>query len=821
MPKILLVDVDTGTLNAFAEQFKAQSGDYKMLTAGSCKEVPGLVDKSKINMVLIDLKMPEADDIEFLFKMSKDYPKVSIVVMTAFGTPEIEKKINKFETCSYYEKPIDIPSLTEKIVNDLESVVGGKIHGIALSSFLQMSEMEKTTCKLTVTADEKVGLIYLQKGALISAQVGSLKGNTAAFEILSWDDAAIEIEKIDLKKKKEISMPLMNILMEGLRIKDEKVAAEKQKRQTDSPRAGAGTAKPGKESGDEPGDEKDEPLEMLSLDEEEEGKKDGTEQKGDTDREPSKAPDAATPKKKKKRASGSIREKKNLKRVSQLVILMVIFTAGGIGWFKVIRPLLAAKAYREVLKQVDDQATLEEKEIVLQNYIESHPPGPHTTDADKKIKEIFDLIQKREFDSIIVQVRSLGVDKNYKTQATALYTVFLNQFPDGIYADRIRRKMLEIPAIIDENDYAELKAIDAHDYDKRIVAYQAYLQEHLEGRYREDVEALLSDMCEIYYRYLKKEVKACDRKKDWERCIWLCDKFVASYENNSLSGEVKKLRDAMQAKKTMAELKAEEARAGSDYEAARNIYLDFLKENPGSPAKQKIKVALTALNKKIREKKAWDEIVYYSQRKKINVFDRVETLEDYINKKAPQRYQKRAGVLMKQLQKEKKKVIRRQKMEAEQRRKEAERQAEIRRKRERIKKEKLKAGAEVGKLGRRYVVKNNGTVEDRQTGLMWAILDTHVELRECLDYDEPNEYIKNFEEGGYTDWRLPTANDLLVILNNKPHFPLSGAKWYWTSEAYWKGYHEFVKIVTFKKKGFWSKEEADMEKCGAARAVRP
>jgi len=817
MPKILLVDVDTGTLNAFKEQFKAQSDDYEILNAGSCKEVPGLVDSAKINMVIIDMKMPEAEDIEFLFNMSKDYPKVSVVVMTAFGTSEIERKISGFETCSYYQKPVDIVALTEKIVNDLESVVGGQIHGIALSSFLQMSEMEKTTCKLKITTDEKAGFMYLQKGALIAAQVGSVKGNKAALEILSWDDAAIEIEKVDLKRKKEITMPLMNILMEGLRIKDEKDAAEKKKPGEASVDAGAGKPEAAAEDLSEELElAMEEPLEELSLDDE-------AVEKEEEVNAPEQAPDTA-PVEKEKKADPPRRvpkKKTGSKLVAKLVALLLVAAAGAVVWIQVGKPMLSKRNYQETLAQVEQQATLEEKEIILQGYIDANPPGPHTADAAKKIKEIFDLIQEREFNSAVDQARALMIDDDFKDLATAIYTGYLNQFPDGIYAERAQRKLSEIPSIIDENDYQALKVLDANDFDNRIVAYQAYLKEHPDGKYLEHVTELQSDMCEIYYRYLKKEVKVCDQKKDWARCIWLCDKFIASYEGNPLVAEVRKLRDAMQVKKTMAELKAEEAKTGSNYAAARKIYLNFLKDNPDTPAKQSIKAALTSLNKKIREKKAWDEIVHYSQSKKISVFDRVETLENYIDKKAPRRYQKSASALMIQLQKEKKAVVHRQKMEKEARRQEAQRLARIRKEKARIKREKVKAGAELSKLGERYIVRDDGTVEDKQTGLMWAVLDSHVELRECLDYDTASEYVKNLEVGGYKDWRLPTANDLLVILNNKPCFPASGAKWYWTSEAYWKGYHEFVKIVTFKEKGFWLKKEADMEKCGAIRAVRP
>ena len=121
-------------------------------------------------MVVVDLKMPDMDDFEFLAFMNQNYPHIPVIVTTAFGTPDIESKIKKLESCLYFEKPVDMELLKEKIFDEMNIGVGGQIHGIGLSSFLQMSEMEKTTCTLRIKADEKIGLLYLLKGELIAAE---------------------------------------------------------------------------------------------------------------------------------------------------------------------------------------------------------------------------------------------------------------------------------------------------------------------------------------------------------------------------------------------------------------------------------------------------------------------------------------------------------------------------------------------------------------------------------------------------------------------------------------------------------------------------
>lgn len=101
------------------------------------------------------------------------------------------------------------------------SDVGGQIHGISLPSFLQMSEMEGATYTLKVTSGSRTGHLYLSDGSLIAAQYGDYSGNEAAYRIIGWDKAAIQIQAAEPDRDREIHDPLMHVMMESLKIKDE------------------------------------------------------------------------------------------------------------------------------------------------------------------------------------------------------------------------------------------------------------------------------------------------------------------------------------------------------------------------------------------------------------------------------------------------------------------------------------------------------------------------------------------------------------------------------------------------------------------------
>jgi len=108
----------------------------------------------------------------------------------------------------------------------VDAGVGGQLQGISLDSFLQMVQMEKTTCTLKVVSGKREGLLYILKGDLIAAETQDLQNMDAACDIISWDDTVIEIDNSCAKTENEINQPLMHVLMEGLKLKDEKSAAE-------------------------------------------------------------------------------------------------------------------------------------------------------------------------------------------------------------------------------------------------------------------------------------------------------------------------------------------------------------------------------------------------------------------------------------------------------------------------------------------------------------------------------------------------------------------------------------------------------------------
>ncbi len=66
--------------------------------------------------------------------------------------------------------------------------------------------------------------------------------------------------------------------------------------------------------------------------------------------------------------------------------------------------------------------------------------------------------------------------------------------------------------------------------------------------------------------------------------------------------------------------------------------------------------------------------------------------------------------------------------------------------------------ATAGEIDRdgRFIAYDDGTVLDTKTKLMWAARDNGYDI----NWAEAQHYCENYHTGGYTDWRMPTQDEL-------------------------------------------------------------
>ena len=118
MPTIMIVDDEKDVHYSFERLLSSQN--VRVLCAASGEEALAKMERGSIDLVLMDVRMGGLSGLETLQKMKEKYPKVPVIIKTAYGTTDTAIESMKYGAFDYIQKPFEIPKLKAMIQNALE-----------------------------------------------------------------------------------------------------------------------------------------------------------------------------------------------------------------------------------------------------------------------------------------------------------------------------------------------------------------------------------------------------------------------------------------------------------------------------------------------------------------------------------------------------------------------------------------------------------------------------------------------------------------------------------------------------------------------------
>ena len=110
---ILVVDDEHGVRQSFNMVLKEE---YNVLLAGTGQEAVDIFTKNSVDMILLDICLPDSDGLELLEKFKEADPKTEIIMVTAVNEVQTAVKAIKLGAYEYIIKPF--------IVDDILAVIG-------------------------------------------------------------------------------------------------------------------------------------------------------------------------------------------------------------------------------------------------------------------------------------------------------------------------------------------------------------------------------------------------------------------------------------------------------------------------------------------------------------------------------------------------------------------------------------------------------------------------------------------------------------------------------------------------------------------------
>lgn len=122
MPRLLIVDDEESICFSMSEYFSLHG--YKVDTAREMEEAEKLLGATEYKVVIQDLRLNMkhgADGLEMIRLVKEQNPQARIIVLTAYGSPEMEDEARRRGADAFLRKPKPLSQVAQVVQGLIES----------------------------------------------------------------------------------------------------------------------------------------------------------------------------------------------------------------------------------------------------------------------------------------------------------------------------------------------------------------------------------------------------------------------------------------------------------------------------------------------------------------------------------------------------------------------------------------------------------------------------------------------------------------------------------------------------------------------------
>jgi len=195
---VLIIDDE----KSFLESLKGglEDNDFNILTGNNGKEAVEILASHDVDLLITDLKMPEMGGYELVAYMGRNFPGTPVVVMTAYGAPEMEENFHMLGVAAYLEKPIDMDEMSRVIRESLEEKkAGAKLVSTSAHEIIKtIYEALKSNIggEVIIRHENNIGKIFITKGKIAWVTASTLKQTFFTYLMDTTDLGVTELKEV-------------------------------------------------------------------------------------------------------------------------------------------------------------------------------------------------------------------------------------------------------------------------------------------------------------------------------------------------------------------------------------------------------------------------------------------------------------------------------------------------------------------------------------------------------------------------------------------------------------------------------------------------
>lgn len=117
-PAVLIVDDEP--LIRWSLRAHLQHAGFRVVDAETGRQALDRFDQ-EVGLALVDLRLPDTDGLTLIGELKRRRPTCRVILMTAFGTPDVAREALETGVLEVIDKPFDLDRLTATVGAALET----------------------------------------------------------------------------------------------------------------------------------------------------------------------------------------------------------------------------------------------------------------------------------------------------------------------------------------------------------------------------------------------------------------------------------------------------------------------------------------------------------------------------------------------------------------------------------------------------------------------------------------------------------------------------------------------------------------------------
>lgn len=205
----------------------------------------------EFDVVIGDLKTPGADGFEMLQWLRAYRPNTRMMMVVTVSSPALRTQALEAGVVSYLEKPLNLHQLKEELRRLLQQTgFSASLDSFDLLDVIQIINLSRKNIALLVnTGLEERGILRFQKGELIWAEYGILRGEEAFFALAAHKNGTVTQQDWHEQITPNVMQPLSRLIFQALQYRSKYATTQQPTEEQDATKV---TSLPGEEDDDSP-----------------------------------------------------------------------------------------------------------------------------------------------------------------------------------------------------------------------------------------------------------------------------------------------------------------------------------------------------------------------------------------------------------------------------------------------------------------------------------------------------------------------------------------------------------------------------------------